>query len=560
MSTLPKTDVVLIGLGGAGGIASYVLTNAGLNVVGLEAGPRTGKDDFIKGYDEILKTTNPFGAPKWNKEIPTWRTNPDVEATQAYGAAGMANAVGGTTLHYTAQSWRFRTDDFLVRSTTIDRYGEDAIPAGTTMVDWPVTYEELEPFYEQVEKLIGVSGDGGSNPFESKRANDYPMPAVREDGYSSDMADAMTALGYHPFPKPLAINSEEFGGRPACSYCGFCTGYGCWNDSKGSTLVSAIAAAEQSGKLEIRPNSRVTEILTDNTGHATGVRYLDESGQEQEQPAAVVILASYVFENNRLLMLSKSDMFPNGIGNSTGQLGKNYIAHLYTILNAEFPDMKINRGGGMIGQGIGMDDLDGDNFDHTGLDFIRGSLIFPLSATETGPVALSSSLTPDAPQWGSAYKQWLQDHVHSLAGIMAQGEFLPYETNYLDLDPTVVDEIGMPVIRITYDAGANEKAQYTYMVDKMTEIVTKMGATTTWAYPFYASPVNTHDYGGTRMGNDPATSVVDSYSIMHDVPNLLVLGGSTFCSTASYNPTLTIQALAWRAADHLASNFASIGI
>lgn len=560
--SLPKVDVVIIGLGAAGGIASYVLTKAGINVVGLEAGPRLDRGDFIKGLDEISGgyLRNALGEPKFNKEIPTWRPNERTKVTQSYGASGMVNAVGGTSIHYSEQSWRFRTDDFRIRSTIVDTYGEAGVPNGSAVVDWPVTYDEIEPYYDNVERLIGVSGKGGSNPFESPRNRDYPMPPLAADGYSEMMADAMTSLGYHPFPKPAAVASQEYNGRPACTYCGFCTGYGCWNDSKSSTLVSAIAEAEKTGKLEIRPGSRVMKILTNDKGAATAVQYIDGQGEIREQPAGLIILSSYIFENNRLLMLSASPSHPQGIGNGHGQLGKYFMAHQFVTTYGYFAGLSVNKGGGLIAQGLAMDDLDGENFDHAGLGFVRGSLIFPLSSTETQPIGSSRTITPDAPAWGSGYKRWLHENANSVVGVMAQSEFLPYEANYLDLDPSATDAAGVPVIRATFDAYDNEKRQAEYMTGKLKEILGAMGVDQSWGFPVTPNPVNTHGYGGTRMGDDPSESVVNKYGLVHDAPNLCVLGGSTFCSTAGYNPTETIQALAWYAADHIAVNLSALAV
>ncbi len=562
-NSLPQADVVIIGLGAAGGIASYVLTKAGLNVVGIEAGSYATKADFLSEYDELQGWSfrNALGKAKVNDEVPTWRPNAQapVQAPPVPPFL-MANGVGGSSVHYSAQSWRYRSDDFKIRSTTIAKYGKDALPAGTAITDWPLSYDELEPYYENVEKLTGISGQGGANVFESPRKSDYPMPPLRPTDYTNLAGKAMTRLGYNPFPQPSAILSEAYDGRPACSYCGYCTGFGCWNDSKSSTLVSAIAEAEKTGKLEIRANSRVTKIMSNDAGKATGVEYIDAQGDSQVQPAAIVIVASYVFENNRLLFLSATKDAPHGLGNNKGQLGKHYAAHLFIISNGLFPDQHINTFGGALTQGVAMDDFNGDNFDHAGLGFIRGSLIFPYGNAERLPISASRGLAPDAPQWGSGYKRWLKDNALSVGGVMGQGEFLPYENNYLDLDPKTKDDKGVPVVRITFNTFENEVKQAAFMTKKQEEILKQMGASQVWSYPAGPTPVDTHAYGGTRMGNDPTTSVVDSFGRMHDVSNLAIMGGSVFFSTSGYNPTLTIQALAWRGAEHIAKNFDSLAV
>jgi len=563
MSQLPKTDVVIIGLGAAGGIASYVLTQAGLNVVGIEAGPyRSAAYNYDHQLDEIGGESyrNQMGEPKVNHEVPTWRPNAKAPVQPPpVPPLLMMNGVGGTSVHYTTQSWRFRRDDFKIRTETIAKYGEKALPAGTAIVDWPVTYDELEPYYDKVEYLIGVSGQGGSNPFESPRKRGYPLPPLREMGFRTLADQGMKQLGYHPFPQPSAIISQDYDGRPACTYCGFCSGYGCWNNAKSSTLVSAIPKAVATGKLDIRPNSRVMQILTDNGGNASGVKYLDDSGQPQIQPAAVVILSGYVYPNNRLLLLSKSAKFPNGLANNHGQVGKYYLSHSYVGVNGLFSGKRLNIFNGAGGQNAVMDDLNGDNFDHKGLGFIRGATI--QAGNGTLPIASSSSIPPNVPGWGSAYKRWLHENAQSVGSVLAQQETLPYETNYIDLDPTKKDPLGVPVVRLTYDFGVNEKRAGAYMANKMTEILKAMGAVQTWpSFPPIPIPINTHAYGGTRMGDDPSMSVVNKYSLAHEVPNLAILGGSTFCSTTGYNPTETIEALAWYAADNIAQNFNKIAV
>jgi gluconate 2-dehydrogenase alpha chain len=568
---LPKADVVIIGLGAAGGIAANVLTEAGINVVGLEAGPRLGIKEFLANDDEIAGSIrNWTGEPKFNKELPTWR--PDAKSPTApppVPPVPMANMVGGTSVHYGTQNWRFRADDFTVRSDTIARYGEAALPVGSTTVDWPIGYDELEPYYDQVEYLIGVSGKAGNikgqkiaggNPFESPRAREFPLPPLRSFGYGEMVAEAWTSLGYSPFPQPTAILSEEYDGRPACTFCGFCGSFGCWNDAKSSTLVSAIRHAEATGKLEIRPNSRVMKILSNDQGQVTGVQYLDENGEMQEQPAGVVILSTYVYENVRMLLLSTSDFYKEGLANNGGQVGKHYMSHAYVGSRGLFPGKRLNLWSGSSGQAVAMDDLNGDNFDHTGLGFIRGAVLF--ASNGDLPIGKSRTVAPGTPGWGSAYKRWIHENGDSTGQIFAQVEPQPYEHNVLDLDPDVKDPLGVPVIRVTYQLGENEINAATYINDKIVEMLEAAGATETWpSYPAdLPLPINSHAYGGTRMGEDPASTVVDKYGLAHEAPNLMVLGGSTFPGSSGYNPTETIEAHAWFAADYLAKNLNKIAI
>jgi gluconate 2-dehydrogenase alpha chain len=318
-------------------------------------------------------------------------------------------------------------------------------------------------------------------------------------------------------------------------------------------MNTVVEAGEKTGKLEVRPNARVTRILTNAGGHATGVEYLTADGKVLIQPAAFVILAGYAYENTRLLLLSTSSAFRRGLSNNHGQVGKYYMAHSYPGVTGFFPGKRLNLFGGMSGQGSAMDDLNADNFDHTGLGFIRGMIIG--AGAERQPIGSSGSVPFDVPTWGAAYKQWLHTNGNSVGGLGGQLEILPYEANFLDLDPTKKDKLGMPVVRITFDLQENEHRAGAYFFKKMSEILKAAGATKTWGYPASPLPINSHAFGGTRMGEDPAMSVVNGYSVSHEVPNLAILGGSTFVSTTGFNPTCTIEALSWRSAEYIAANF-----
>jgi len=466
--------------------------------------------------------------------------------------------VGGSSVHYGAMSWRFRADDFKVRSATVEKYGEEGIPEGVALADWAVSYEDLEPYYERVEEFIGVSGKAGANPFETPRNKDYPLHPLQRFGGNEFIGEGMTALGYHPFPTPAAITSETFDGRPACTYCGYCAGQGCWNDAKSSTLVTAIPKAEETGNLEIRPNSRVFKVLTDDKGRASGVEYRGEDGKMYRQPAKLVILSAYTFENIRLLLLSANDQFPNGLANNAGQVGRYFIGHTLLFAAGVFPGKNFNRfSGAGGGQSVCIDDFNGDNFDHTGLGFIRGGLV-GVASSEGSPIGGSGLIPPSVSQWGEAYATWLHQNANSVMTLFSQLETLPYENNVLELDPEAVDEDGVPVLRVTYDLFENEQRYWDYVGPKLEEILVQQGATETWRGEALPNIVSSHDVGGARAGDDPATSVLDKHLLTHEIPNLAVLGGAGFASISGYNPTETIEAWAWLAADHIAENFDAI--
>jgi len=556
MKVLPKAEIVLVGLGAAGGIAAHVLTAGGRQVVALEAGDSLSSKDFIKDLDEFSAGSmrNRMGEKLVNRTVPTWRRNPESPTGDPQYAYPTMNAVGGSSVHYGAASWRYYPEDFAIRSSTVERYGEDALPNGSAVEDWPVSYDELEPYYDKVEYAIGVSGDASSNPFEGPRSRPFPMPPLRRKGWNELADRKFRDLGYHPFPQPAAINSEPYGGRAACSYCGFCSQFGCWNDSKGSTLVTTIPLAIKSGRLEVRPGCRVTRILVGPDGKASGVRYVDASGDQWEQPASLVILSMFVYENVRRLLLSRSERFPNGLANNNGQVGRYFMTQTYVIVNGQYDGVDVKPFNGAGAQATVIEDFYGDNFDHEGLGFIRGANIATFS--EARPIGAAMAKPPTVPSWGPEYKKWLREGARSVCGIFAQMEVLPYHANYLDLDPAKLDDFGEASLRITYDFYENEQRMADFLEVKLTELHRKLGATQIWtALRAPVTPWYAHVFGGTRMGNDPKTSVVDSHGFAHEVPNLVILGSSQFPSTTGRNPTQTIQALAWRTAEYVNANY-----
>ena len=562
---LPGTDVVIVGLGAAGGVAALPLANAGLDIVGIEAGSRLTKRDFAP--DEIRNNVRdwPFSVRKCDSEVPTLRRTRSGNAVQG-GNHPMMNGVGGTTLHYWAQSWRLNPWDFKVVSETTRRYGASRIPAGSTVEDWPFGYEELEPFYDRVEHEIGVSGQAGNvkgekdpqgNPFEGPRQRDYPMPALRWTRFLDRMAESARTLGWQPFPGPAAINSETYQERSGCMYHGHCNKGGCHVDAKNSPAVTTIPRAEATGRLKVVTHATVTKIETDAQGKVTGVTYLQDR-EEFFQPARFVFVASYTYENTRLLLLSKSRAFPIGLSNNHAQVGKHYLSHHQGAgVTALFP-YDLHAWYGLPAQGVAVDDFADDNFDHSGLDFIGGGNLWIYS--DRRPISAASMGTfGRAPTWGSAWKAFVRENADRTNSAYIQKTTLPYAANYLDLDPVVKDPLGFPVIRVTAEYKQNELAIADYLQEKMAQWYREAGATEIRRGGLGGQMgVSTHAYGGTRMGDNPETNVVDRWGFSHEVPNLGVLGASVMGTSGAHNPTLTAQALAWRTADRLAESWSAI--
>jgi gluconate 2-dehydrogenase alpha chain len=565
-TNLKKTDVVVIGLGAVGGVAVLPLARAGLNVIGLEAGTWLDATEFAA--DEVSNNFRgwPRSVQKANHEIPTHRPNDKAPYSPRFPLHPMMNAVGGTSMHYWAQSWRLNPWDFKVASETTKRYGRSRIPQGSTVEDWPFGLEELEPFYDKVEYEVGVSGKAGNlqgridpagNIFEGPRQREYPMPPLRGTEFTERMGAAAKRLGWHPFTGPAAINSQVYDGRPGCGYHGYCNRGGCHIQAKNSTAVSTIPRAQKTGRLNVVDQAHVLRIAVDErSGLVSGVYYL-KGGQEYFQPADVVLLGSYTYENVRLLLLSKSKAFANGLANNHGQVGRHYFSHnTGSMLTALFP-FDINAWYGMPAQGVGVDNYADDNFDHTGLDFIGGGNLWVYS--DRRPIGAASMTTfGKAPRWGAAWKSFVRENADRWNIAYLQKTTLPYEDNYLDLDPVVKDPLGNPVTRITADFKDNEKRVGAYIQDRMTQWFKEAGAIAIERGPAGTMGPSTHAYGGTRMGDNVETNVVNRWGFAHEVPNLGIIGGSVMGTSGARNPTLTAQALAWRTADYLARSWGSI--
>jgi gluconate 2-dehydrogenase alpha chain len=303
-----------------------------------------------------------------------------------------------------------------------------------------------------------------------------------------------------------------------------------------------IPEAEASHNFTVLPETRVFRVDRDAEGLASGVSYFDASGQLHEQPARLVILSAYSLENVRLLLLSRL--------NANRAVGKYFMTHNYVWVKGIFEDKFSNPFIGPI-TGPSMMDLNSDNFDHSEVGFLWGALV-SLLAGDTRPIDGAMGTPPDVPTWGKYYKEWIRKYYRRSFGIIAECTPLPYSSNFLDLDPRVKDRWGIPVIRITHDWYENDKRMARFMADKMTTIAKEMGATRTWLANLISdSHINIHEVGGTRMGIDPKTTVVNKYSQAHEVPNFFVLGGSVFPTYCGLEPTETIQALAFMTADYI---------
>jgi gluconate 2-dehydrogenase alpha chain len=327
--------------------------------------------------------------------------------------------------------------------------------------------------------------------------------------------------------------------------------------AKNSTATTTIPEAVKTKNLTIFDKAQVTRIVTDANGRVTGVSYI-RNRQEFFQPAKVVLLGGYTYENSRLLLLSKSKPYPNGLSNNHGQVGKHYFSHHQGApVTALFP-FKIGAWYGLPAQGVAVDDWNDDNFDHSGHDFIGGCNLWAMS--DRRPITASGMNTYGiAPNWGSQWKQFIHENADRTHSSYNQKTTLPYEENFLDLDPVVKDPYGRPVTRITGEFKENEIKIATFSQDKMEQWYREAGAIQVTRGPVGgAMGASTHAYGGTRMGDSPETNVVNRWGLSHEVPNLGVLGGSVMGTSGARNPTHTVQALAWRTAEHIVKEWKNI--
>ncbi|MGA8152659.1 MAG: GMC family oxidoreductase [Terriglobales bacterium] len=536
-------DFVVVGAGAAGGVVAKELSTAGFQVVVLEQGPYLHEEDFI--HDE-LQRKDIFVPPFVRREVltndhalqPNTFRRTEGEKAELAPFAGYGRCVGGGTVHFTANYWRFHEVDFVERS----RWGS---LEGTGLADWPITYADLEPYYTKAEWDLGISGLAGSNPFDPPRSRPYPVPPLPVKSSGVLLEQGARKLGLHPYPAPLAVLSQPYRGRSGCRHCGFCEWFACEWGAKSSTLASVIPMAEETGRCEIRPNSYVRQISTDKSGRVSGVLYFDAKKQEHLQKAKAVVVCANGAETPRLLLMSTSNLHRQGLANSSGVVGKFFMLNLGAFalgtfehpLN-EFKSVRVTR--------VVQDFYDSD----PKRGFYGGGGID--ARFEFYPIAFAlGGLAPDVPRWGAEFKKALKDNFNRTATILSHTTCLPLEANTVTLDPEVKDAWGLPAMRFTYKGHPDDLKTVSFFRDRSLELLEAAGAVRKWAPPVDDATATVHLLGTCRMGNDPKRSVVDKYHRAHDVPNLFIVDGSSFVTSGRNQPTCTIQALAYRAAHHI---------
>lgn len=522
MTESDRVDACIIGSGAGGAVVAKELSEKGLSVVVLEAGKRfIAHKDFtvatLRDWERIgYKHGQKFKLPKIDKI--TASHNNLSRPTVVYG-------VGGGTLRYLAHLVRFLPDDFRI-------YSLDGVGA-----DWPITYKDLVPYYRKVEWELGVSGKSGDPWFPM--VDEYPNPPFALSYATKNFKKSFDKLGIKIWYRPGGRPTRPFDGRPACIYCGQCT-FGCMINAKSSTLVTYIPKAEATGNAEICAECAVTQIKVDDKGRASSVIYFDKNDKEHELKAKVIIMSAGAVQSPRILLNSKSSLFPDGLANSSGMVGRNFMQHISISSSAVFHKRLDSFRG--YGDAVSYDFAKTDNKN----SFARGYYI-ALKNSTTGPARPAISIKG----WGHYHKEYMRNSFGYTAGLSTGGEMLPDMRNSVLLDQDTVDYYGMPVPRITLELRENEKLMLKHMEMKLREIYSAARVKEILRMETSRPGGGSHNMGTCRMGENTETSIVNSFCQSHDVPNLFIVDASCFVTSGSSNPSLTIMAIAKRSAEYI---------
>ncbi|WP_186310721.1 GMC family oxidoreductase [Paraburkholderia sp. BCC1886] len=577
---LKEVDVLIVGMGWAGGIMAKELAEQGLQVVGLERGaPRSTAEDFSVPHirDELKYSVRMGLMQDVKQDTLTFRNNVGQRALPMRKLSSFlpGEGVGGSGTHWNGLTWRWSDMEFKVRSMYEERYGKQFIPSDMNLQDWGVSYAELEPYYDRFEYTAGTSGQAGNlrgrivaggNPYEAPRRRDYPLPPLTAGLAADVFRQAGTDLGYNPFPTPASNASRAYTNLDGiamgqCQYCGFCDSFGCEANAKASPHNTVIQAAQRHANFTLRTHARVTRLATDASAkRVTGVEYIDLlTGQTVFQPAALVILSGYTFSNVHLLLRSNIGK-PYDPQTQTGLVGKNYCYNTGAGAMLFFEDKEFNPFLSAGGNSTAIDDYYTNwNFDRAKAGFIGGSVI--LGGHTNGRPIGYHPVPPGTPRWGQKWKEEIARWYSRTMPIIAMASVMPNRYNYLDLDPDYRTQSGDPMLRLTFDFPDNEHRVSTHAAQAIDRIARAANPTHVTPPRPNVKPYGvegyqgTHNTGGAIMGMDPSHSVVNKYGQHWDYPNLFVTGGAIMPHNAAYNPTGTIGALTFFAADAIRQRY-----
>jgi choline dehydrogenase-like flavoprotein len=539
-------DAIIIGTGAAGGIVACVLAEAGQHVLLLERGAAlsfadVGRDHLrnqrlaIYGHNagpEVIGNPRVFVDPQGDSRI-----------VKPYELDYHNNAacVGGGTRVYGAQAWRFNPDDFRMAS----KYG---VPEASSLADWPISYETLEPFYERAEWELGAAGDGNAIQHQIPRKRNYPLRPVPPSPQTVALQKAAQQLGWVTTPVPLLINTEPYGGRSACIGCKYCVGFACPTDAKTGTQNTVIPRALATGNCDLRTSAIVEAIETDERGKVTGVFYLDNvAGEARRQTARarVVIVCAGAIESARLLLNSHSQLHPAGLGNEYDQVGRNLQGHLYPRAYGISPTRVFDG----IGPGV---TIATTQFNHDNPGIIGGGML--ADDFIKPPIDFwYDSLPPDLPRWGSDNKRFMRENYTRVMHVRGPVQDIPNPEGRVTVDATVRDKWGIPVARLSGTTHPATVEAAEFMRGRGEEWLRASGCEKVWStQPGLILSGRQHQAGTCRMGRDPRRSVTDEWGRVHNHDNLFVVDGSLHVTNGGFNPVLTIMALAFRSAEYIA--------
>jgi len=545
--TNKHVNAIVVGAGAGGGIVSKELATSGLTVVLFERGEWPNYDEHPN--DELIsQRTEVLGSPFGPDHIKNPRTLIDKGGSKQIvtpikgNYSNNAACVGSGTVSYGAMAWRFMHEDFKLKTV----YGP---VEGSTLEDWPITYEDLEPYYEKAEWEIGVSGDDAQNPFAPYRKKKQPMPPFEYNQEAKVLSEASKKLGLHPFPIPMLRNSVPYNGRAGCIRNRTCCGFACPVDAKNGTQNTVIPVAISTGNCELRTGSKVVEIMIDDRGKATGVKYFDQNDKPQIQTADLVVVSGAAIETARLLINSKSKLFTNGAGNNYDWVGRNLMGHAYTGAYGLFDYDILD----FSGPGATVAWCD---YNHHNPGIIGGGLL----ANEFNrlPYLYTNIRPPGSTSWGKEHKEFQRSMYHRTAQVVGPIQEMPVFKSRVTVDPEVKDFWGIPVASLSGERHSLDHEQCKFLSSKAEEILKAAGAYQTWqSIGGQGGPSGgQHQNGTARMGNDKKTSVVNKYGQVHEIDNLFVADGSIMLNGGGFNPALTIMALGYWVGGHIAKNFA----
>jgi choline dehydrogenase-like flavoprotein len=543
--TLKQVNAVLIGAGAGGGIVAKELAEAGLSVVLLERGKGYSafdcrKDDLRNQRTSALGCAFGPDDERYRRVVVEEKGKERIVLPSDGAYQNNAACVGGGTFSYGAMAWRYLDRDFRMRST----YGP---VEGSTLEDWPLTYRDLEPYYEKAEWEIGVSGDDSNNIFRAPRRKPLPMPPLPPSREHRILKAAAERLGLHPFDIPMLRNTVPYDGRGACMRCRWCVGFACEVNAKNGTHNTVIPKALATGNCELRTECVAKEILTNERGHVTGVAYFDAEKRLREQPADLVVVSASATETPRLLLNSASRLHPDGLGNRYDWVGRNLQGHAYSgaygLMDFDVYDD--------LGPGASIAICD---YSHGNPGLVGGAMLcnefirLPYHAALLRP--------PGVPRWGQAHKDFMRKSFKRCLAVHGPVQEMPVFESRVQVDPRVRDDWGIPVSRLSGTNHPHALEVGRFIASKAEAWLREAGATTTWLkLPGRGLSGGQHQAGTCRMGNDPKTSVVNRYCQVHDIDNLFIVDGSVHVTNGGFNPVLTIMAIAYHASEHIVSNW-----